>query len=221
MCFQQIPFELFTQNADNNTMKHLKVAFCLVILMILALPSTLWADDAQKADIFFFHWALGTSAVVYGDEEVEKQTQAVIDENTGRFILSADIGLSIALDKRIRLITGAILTSDLTFNTSVHANRLDYAFFMGIRVFPNLAGFNFGIDYTLGGRADFVKLPGQNDSSINTTPWGNGFRVNIGYDFSYHGSRFAPLVQGSYRMMPRGGSFDHYFSLFINFHLPF
>lgn len=202
-------------------MKHLKVVFIVFILVILTLPATLWADESEKSDTFFFHWAIGTSAVIYGDDELAKQTETVRDDGAGRFILAADLGLSIALDSRVRLVTGGIFTFDLCFTSGVHANRLDYSFFTGIRVYPNLAGFNFGIDYVLGSRADFVKLSEQNESSTSTTPWGNGFRFNIGYDFSYHGSRFAPIVQGAYRMMPRGGSYDHYFSLFVNFNLPF
>lgn len=202
-------------------MKHLKTLSITFILLILTLPATLWADESKKSDMFFFHWGLGTSAIIYGDDDIDKQTQVVKDDGAGRFIMAADVGLAIALDSRIRLVTGGIFTSDLCFNSDVHANRLDYSFFLGIRVYPNLAGFNFGIDYTIGSRADFIKLPGQTEGITTTTPWGNGFRFNIGYDFSYHGSRFAPIVQGAYRMIPRGGSYDHYLSIFVNFKLSF
>lgn len=211
----QIDSELFFSHADNNIMKHITV---VIFLLILGSSTTLLA---KKTDTFFFQGAFGASSVMYGDEKIVNETNAVIDTGVGRFTFTADLGFGISLDNRIRVITGGLLSTDLCFNSDVHANRLDYSFFLGIRIYPDLAGFNFGIDYTLGRRTDFLKLPGLSSSSTSSTPWGNGFRANIGYDFSYNGLRFAPIVQGSYRMAPRGGSFDHYFSLFINFNLFF
>ncbi len=174
---------------------------------------------SQTQDFFFWYWDIGTSAVIYGDDSVNNENKLVYAKGTGRFVMTADVGFGIDLDDRVQLLTGGLILSDLAFNDSVHVNHLDYGFFTGVRVYPNLAGFNFGVDYVLGSRTDFIKLPGNTASRVTSTAWGNGYRINVGYDFSYHGSRFAPNVEGSYRMMPRGGSFDHYFSIFLNFNI--
>lgn len=173
----------------------------------------------EKSKIFFFHWSVGTGAVIYGDDEVTQQTQALLDKDTGRFLLTGDVGIGIALDDYIRLSVGGLVLSDLAFNTAIHANHIDYGFFTGVRIYPNLAGLNFGMDYVLGARADFIKLSDQSEEKTYNTVWGNGFRLNIGYDFSYHGIEWAPVVEGSYRLMPRGGYYDNYFSLFLRFNV--
>ncbi len=187
-----------------------------VLALLLCSAHTLFS---QSQDFFFWHWDIGTSAVIYGDDTVNEENKLVYAENTGRFIITGDLGIGIELDDRVRFVTGGIILADFAFNTDVHANHLDYGFFSGVRIYPNLAGFNFGVDYVLGSRTDFIKLPGANDSRVTSTPWGNGFRFNVGYDFSYSGKRFAPNVEGAYRMMPRGGSYDHYFSIFVNFNI--
>ncbi len=187
-----------------------------VLILILGSANTLFS---QSQDFFFWYWDLGTAAVIYEDDTVNAENKIVYAEKTGRFILTGDIGLGISLDKRVRLLTGGIILADLAANSSVHANHLDYGFFTGVQVYPQLAGFNFGVDYVLGSRTDFIKLPGETASQVTSTQWGNGFRLNAGYDFSYHGSRFAPSVEGSYRRMPRGGSADHYFSIFLKFNI--
>ncbi len=188
----------------------------LVLTILLASANTLFS---QKQDLYFWYWDIGTSAAVYGDNSVIQENNMVHSENITRLIITGDIGAGVDLDDRVRLLTGGIFLTDIAFNSDVHANRLDYGFFTGVRIYPNLAGLNFGVDYVLGARSDFVKLPGKTDSRLTSTPWGNGFRFSAGYDFSYNGHRFAPNVEGSYRMMPRGGSYDHYFSIFLNFNI--
>ncbi len=188
----------------------------LAFTLILGSANALFS---QSQDFFFWYWDIGTAAVIYGDESIDTENALVYAENTGRFIITGDLGLGIDLDDRVRLLTGGLILADLATNSSAHANRLDYGFFTGVQIYPQLAGFNFGVDYVLGSRTDFIKLPNESASKVTSTQWGNGFRLNMGYDFSYHGSRFAPSVEGSYRMMPRGGSNDHYFSIFIKFNI--
>ncbi len=188
----------------------------LALILILGSTNILFS---QSQDFFFWYWDLGTAAVIYGDEKINEDNALVRAEGTGRFIITGDLGLGIELDDRVQLLTGSVILADLATNSSVHANHLDYGFFTGVRVYPQLAGFNFGVDYVLGSRTDFIQLPGETESTATSTPWGNGFRFHMGYDFSYHGSRFAPNVEGSYRMMPRGGSYDHFFSIFLNFNI--
>ncbi len=186
------------------------------ILLLLFSTSFLYS---QSQDFYFWYWDVGTSTVVYGDDVVNDENKQVHSQNVGRFIITADLGMGIDLDDRVRLLTGGLVLADIATNADVNANRIDYGFFTGVRVYPDLLGFNFGVDYVLGSRTDFIKLPGDSSSKMSSTPWGNGFRINMGYDFSYNGHRFAPNVEGSYRMMPRGGSYDHYFSIFLNFNI--
>ncbi len=199
---------------NNLVCSKYKFVLAVILLSFIALP--IWS---QSQDVFLINWDIGTAAVIYGDDTVNNENSLVRSEGTGRFIISADVGIGIDLDKRVQLLTGALSIFDLSFNNKVTSNRIDYGFFTGVRIYPQLAGFNFGIDYVLGTRSSFVKLPGETTTTLSTTPWGNGYRLNIGYDFAIHGRRFAPNIEGSYRMMPRGGSKDHYFSIFLNFNI--
>ncbi len=199
----------------NCTFSHTQKSMIILALLCVSINPLF----SQSQDVFFFHWDLGTAAVIYGDDTVNSENTIVRAQDTGRFIISADVGLGVDLDKRVRLLTGALSVFDLAVNKKATANRIDYGFFTGVRIYPQVAGFNFGVDYVLGTRSDFIKLPGQSSTALSSTHWGNGYRLNIGYDFSYHGWRFAPNIEGSYRMMPRGGSQDHYFSIFLNFNI--
>ncbi len=188
-----------------------------IISALLFFACSVMSLFSQGQDFFLWYWDVGTAAVAYGDEKVIEENELVRNLDGRRFILSGELGVGIELDERIRLLSGGIIVSDFLLGSDSHANRLDYGLFTGVRVYPNLAGFNVGVDYVLGARTNFVQVPGDTDSRSTTTPWGNGFRLNAGYDFSYQGSRFAPNVEGSYRLMPRGGTYDHCFSLSLNF----
>ena len=206
----------------------------VLIFSLLVLSSIF----ASKSD-FQFHWSIGTAAISYGDESKVLVNTLVNDDFT-RMVLSGETGLSAKLDKTVRLVAGGNLVFDSFLKGSQSVFFLDYAIFGGIRVYPNLGGLNFGLEYNTGRRSNFYNLSEVleirateneklEDDTIgdvlpeektpnyenNSTNWGNGFRLIAEYDFSYYTEGLAPVVGISYRRMPRGGFADNFFSFYF------
>ena len=190
-------------------MKKLKLVF---IGFLLILTFNGFANESKVN----FHWALGTAGISYGDASTKELTETLTNEDFSRMILSGEIGFSIKLDKSIRFVTGGNLIYDLFMKNSQNASFLDYAFFGGLRVYPNLGGLNLGLEYNIGQRANFYNLDDYEIKS-DLTNWGNGFRFVAEYDFSYYTEGLAPVVGLSYRRMPRGGFADNFFSFYFRF----
>ena len=49
----------------------------------------------------------------------------------------------------------------------------------------------------------------------HSTRWGNGFRFLLEYDFKSGNTGLAPIIGGSWRHIPRGGSSDHILSIYF------
>ena len=163
-----------------------------------------------------FHWTIGTAGISYGDDSTKELVETLTNDEFSRMILSGELGFSIKLDKSIRFVTGGNIVYDLFMKNSQNASFLDYAFFGGLRVYPNLGGFNVGLEYNIGQRANFYNLEDFEVKS-DLTNWGNGFRFVAEYDFSYYTEGLAPVVGLSYRRMPRGGFADNFFSFYFRF----
>lgn len=188
-------------------MKNLKLVF---IGLFLILTFNGFANESRMK----FHWGFGTAGIVYGDDTTKELTKTLTNDEFSRMILSGDLGLSIKLDKSIRFVTGGNISYDLFMKNSQNASFLDYAFFGGLRVYPNLGGLNFGLEYNIGQRANFYNLDDY-EATSGLTNWGNGFRFVAEYDFSYYTEGLAPVVGLSYRRMPRGGFADNFFSFYF------
>ena len=190
-------------------MKNLKLVF---IGLFLILTFNGFANESKVN----FHWGFGTAGIVYGDDSTKELTKTLTNDEFSRMILSGDLGLSIKLDKSIRFVTGGNVSYDLFMKNSQNASFLDYAFFGGLRVYPNLGGLNFGLEYNIGQRANFYNLVDY-EATSGLTNWGNGFRFVTEFDFSYYTEGLAPVVGLSYRRMPRGGFADNFFSFYFRF----
>jgi len=171
---------------------------------------------ANSTDWFFTQTSIGTSAVVYGDESVEEQNDLIKAEgDTFRFVLSSDAAVGVILSPQVRILTGALISTDFCTHGDYYANRIDYGGFTGVRIYTGLAGLVSGVDYVCGRRADYLNLPNGSGSTVSRTSWGNGFRFTAEYDFN-NGQKaqgWAPVISMSYRRMPRGGSYDHNFTI--------
>lgn len=161
-----------------------------------------------------FVWNAGTAAISYGDDLARSRNSNLRSEKYFHLLLTGDVAADLKLDDFL-LVSGG-LTASLDFygkNTS-GVLYVDYAPFLGLRIFPGIGGLYFGVDYTIGQRGDILFLP--DDTRNRFSQWGNGFRFSAEYDFSEHTSGFAPVVSVSYRSMPRGGSRDHLFALALS-----
>ena len=114
--------------------------FSVVLFPLFAKPFS--ADSPVR-----LHWSAGTSAVVYEDSNLSSFNHSLISDGFVRFVLSGDVGLSFILDDNLRFIAGAAFSYDSYVKNYSYASYLDYACFGGIRVYPGLAGLNFGVDY--------------------------------------------------------------------------
>lgn len=190
-------------------MKKLKLVF---IGLFLILTFNGFANDSKVN----FHWGIGTAGILYGDDSTKELTKTLTNDEFSRMILSGELGFSIKLDKSIRFVTGGNISYDLFMKNSQNASFLDYAFFGGLRVYPNLGGFNVGLEYNIGQRANFYNLVDY-EATSGLTNWGNGFRFVTEFDFSYYTEGLAPVVGLSYRRMPRGGFADNFFSFYFRF----
>ena len=188
-------------------MKNLKLVF-LSLFLIFTFNG--FANESKVN----FHWGIGTAGISYGDDSTKELVDSFTNNEFSRMILSGELGFSIKLDKSIRFVTGGNVSYDLFIKNSQNASFLDYAFFGGLRVYPNLDGFNVGLEYNIGQRANFYNLEDFEDMS-DLTNWGNGFRFVAEYDFSYYTEGLAPVIGLSYRRMPRGGFADNFFSFYF------
>ncbi|HQL05169.1 MAG TPA: hypothetical protein PLU33_08510 [Treponemataceae bacterium] len=175
----------------------------------------------------------GTSAVIYGDKDFRTFNKYLLSNDYKRFMFTVDASGGIILDEHVRFSFGSLLNYDSFVKSRFNAVYLDYNFYTGIRIYPELRGFNFGIDYVVGRRSNVLKLPlfdsdtSLTDSALDGsvtedpadivphTPWGNGFRFTAEYDFMYDSTGLAPMVGVSWRCMPRGTFYDNIFSVFF------
>lgn len=156
-----------------------------------------------------FEFGIGSGAVLYGDKETRERNDTLSD--TSQIVVATDAAFLIPAHKFVVFSLGGDAFFDLQWHGSDHIYLIDYAFLAGFRVYPNLGGFFTSLDYALGRRTDFFSF--GNHKSSESTKWGNGFKIGIGYDFSYHLSSFAPEIVASFKSMPRGGSRDSFFSI--------
>lgn len=172
----------------------------------------------------------GTSAVIYGEEDFRVFNRALLADDFKRFVFTIDAAGGLILDEHVRFSFGSLLNYDSFSLSSYHAIYFDYNFYTGIRIYPELKGLNFGIDYVVGRRSHMFQLPqayytappegtadeqtGPEEIDIHT-PWGNGFRFTAEYDFMYNSTGLAPMVGISWRCMPRGTVHDNILSIFF------
>lgn len=154
-----------------------------------------------------FEAGLGSGYVFYGDSATKERNRILGDTNQS--ILYLDASALFPLNELLMFTVGTDSVFDFRWNGGNHIYLIDQSLLAGFRVYPNLGGFFFSVDYALGKRTDFIDLDGFDDTI--STKWGNGFKLAAGYDFSYHLKSYAPVLAASLKSMPRGGSRDTIF----------
>lgn len=166
--------------------------------------------------IIGFDVGLVTCIPVYGDTSSPYKNRVVIGND-------GDISLKIGAP--LKILFGYDLIGDINWDKNEHSNHLDYAFCSGVKIYPGIGGLNGTLAYALGARTDFIdeKVFDENGDSktrsvVETTAWGNGFKIGVEYDFLYDSSRRTmPALGFFYRLMPRGNNnYDNIFAFYIN-----
>ncbi|MGP1457767.1 MAG: hypothetical protein ACTTKL_00420 [Treponema sp.] len=172
-----------------------KIAGVFIFLCAAAL-------HAEKKAIGF-DAALATGVPLYGSGT---NAPSARDDAPHRIIFGVDADMTVKIAAPLYLLVGADTLFDAAWSGSHSAVRIDYAFFGGLKVYPNIGGLNASVAYALGRRTDTESSEGGEKAAASSA-WGNGFRLSVEYDFLYRRSqRCAPVLGMYYRMMPRGGN---------------
>ncbi len=184
---------------------------CLLLVLMLFF-SFAFAENK----IVGFDFGLVTGIPVYGDTSSPYKNRVVIGSN-------GDISLKVGTP--LKILFGYDLIGDLNWDKSEHSNHLDYAFWTGIKVYPGFGGLNGSLAYALGARTDFIDEEILNEdgsykklSVVESSAWGNGFRIGVEYDFLHNSDKKTlPALGFYYRLMPRGEkSYDNIFAFYVN-----
>ena len=199
----------------------------LFLLIILAITMSFHVFAGEDS-FFTTEASLGTGISIYDSSADDLRKALLGQSNYKRIVLGLTFDTNLNISDPLKIMFGTEAFSDFLWDKPSYFNTLDYAFFTGIKVFPNKSGLNFSISYVLGNRTDFftelVEEPTEDldedgntiTTSVlkkhnNTKSWGNGFRLSIQYDFMQTKSyKVKPVVGGYYRYVPRGNyNTDH------------
>ena len=187
----------------------MKKSAALLITALLACTS-LWA----KERLFSISAGMSSGVPVYGSNSVVSTGSEISKGN--RIIIGVNTAINLNPIQQISFYLGNDTLWDLTWAASEKSNKVHVSFPLGIKIYPGLGGLNAGLAYTLGFRADSIKtdLAGEYNG---TTPWGNGFKIQLEYNFAHDGkSQYYPSIGGYWNLMPRGNnSYDNLIVLYI------
>jgi hypothetical protein len=186
----------------------------MIVFFALLVLAPLFAAEAGS-EKGFFYGAVGTGGVFYGSQAVTDRNTKLSNDHYSHIVLALSGGAALILAQPIYFTLGVDSILDFHTGGTKYAHSFDFSVNTGIRVYPKLAGFAFGIEYCLGSRTDIILLEENNDGRF-TTPWGNGFRFAAEYDFTYQTRALAPIVGAAWKHMPRGdGNNDDYLSVYF------
>lgn len=192
-------------------MKKIALAFILILS---------GAFTFAQEKLFNWDLALATGIPIHSSTMDAPKSEILITPSFKRIILGLNGDVVINITEPVKLIAGADCFCEFLWDGSDHYNSLDYSFFGGVKVFPNLGGFNFSIAYVFGSKTTFYKTEEIKDTN-KSSAWGNGFRIAFEYVFLYGGdSTIFPIVGASYKFMPRGQyTYDHIISAYAGIRL--
>lgn len=188
----------------------MKKLFILVFLLFSGF--SLFADDSS---FLINEVSLGTGISIYSDNTDSSRKTVLNSDNTKRIVAGLTYDASLNIARQIKIVFGADTFCDFIWDKGLYYHSLDYAFYTGIKFFPNLAGLNFSIAYSLGNRSDFYNInseTGEKTGGKNSNKaWGNGFRLALQYDFMMDKLyKVRPFIGAYYRCVPRGNyNTDH------------
>ena len=180
------------------------------VIIILLFFTSLSASE----NLFSVSAGLTSGVPIYGTNSVASTGSEI--EKGNRVILGSLLSLNLNPLKQVTFYLGNDILWDITWNANDKSSKLHVSFPLGIKVYPGLGGLNVGLAYTLGFRADNIKVESIGEYN-ETSPWGNGFKFQVEYNFAHDGkSRYLPSIGGYWNLMPRGNdSYDNLIVLYI------
>ena len=185
--------------------------FLSILIISLIACSALSATER----LFSFSAGLTSGVPIYGTNSVASTGSEI--EKGNRVILGSLLSVNLNLIKQVSFYLGNDTLWDITWNASEKSSKLHVSFPLGIKVYPGLGGLNVGLAYTLGFRADNIKVDEAGEFN-EISPWGNGFKFQLEYNFAHEGkSQYYPSIGGYWNLMPRGNdSYDNLIVLYIS-----
>ena len=180
------------------------------VIIILLFFTSLSASE----NLFSVSAGLTSGVPIYGTNSVASTGSEI--EKGNRVILGSLLSLNLNPLKQVTFYLGNDILWDITWNANDKSSKLHVSFPLGIKVYPGLGGLNVGLAYTLGFRADNIKVESIGEYN-ETSPWGNGFKFQVEYNFAHDGKfRYLPSIGGYWNLMPRGHeSYDNLIVLYI------
>ena len=185
--------------------------FLSILIISLIACSALSAAES----LFSFSAGLSSGVPFYGSNSAISTGSEI--EKGNRVILGSVFSINVNPIKQASFYIGNDNVWDITWSAQEKSSKLHVSFPVGIKVYPGLGGLNAGLAYTLGFRNDIINTNAAGEYN-GTTPWGNGFKFQLEYNFAHEGSsRYLPSIGGYWNLMPRGNdSYDNLIVLYIS-----
>lgn len=188
------------------------LAACIILCGSFSLLSA-------KEKFMGFVSGLSAGLPVYGSDSTKQMKDSI--ENPFRLVPGIFFFLNIAPVEQVSFYGGVDLLFDFDFNSDNYMNSIAIDFPIGIKIYPGLEGFNFGLSYVLAARADFYDLENGSQGQSGSA-WGNGTKFSIEYNFAHASKTHSelPLIGLSWKVLPRGNKeYDNYISAYLGFNL--
>lgn len=189
------------------------------ISVLFILISFTLAGFAQER-LFNFDLALCTGIPIRSSKTESTKKDILINADFKRIIAGFTGDVVINITEPVKFVVGADAFCEFLWDGPEYHNSLDYSFYGGVKVYPNLAGFNVSVSYVFGSAVTFYNTE-EAGKSNNPAAWGNGFRIAFEYDFFYNEeAKIYPIVGGYYKLIPRGDYiYDHVISVYAGLRL--
>lgn len=193
----------------------MKLKLLLPALFLLIIPFT---KLAASENLVSFSAGILTGIPIYNSKEIVDADNSISQPN--KAVFGSDFYINLNIAKEASFFFGVDFLSDLSWNKKKYSDHFHFSFPLGIKIYPNLGGFNLGLSYVPGFRYDFIKTTAKDTGvEINhTSAWGNGFKFSAEYDFSQKGKqKYYPSVGIAWSHMPRGDNcYDNLILFYIN-----
>ena len=127
-----------------------KIIVCLYILLFSTFCFANSNSRLLSASV-----GLSTGFPVYGSEQIKQVNDYYFNNDGNRIIVGTTARLELNAINPFALFVDADLNMDFNFSNQQFFHMMDLAFTGGMKFYPGLGGFAFGIGYSIGTRFDF------------------------------------------------------------------
>ena len=184
----------------------------LSVFFLFVLSGFIFCEE----NLFSFSFGLSSGSVFYDSVEMLNQTKGIREyDDYKRLLLGASTSINYNPIKEASFYIGAESFFDIYWTDQYNANYISLDFPFGIKIYPNIGGLNLGLAYLFGIRFDNVDFEEYYYSE--STAWGNGFKINIEYNFA-HDLDFSilPAIGCYWKCIPRGrGNYDNQIGAYV------